>query len=241
MRLRRADVPARPRRRRGCTRRRCARSCRSRASRRRSAAASCPRLAGCGRRFSLEAGRARRGRDARADDALAASTALIRWALIDLALVAEELGCADELATLRRPSGARHEVGRSGERAPSAATSLRRPRSSTRSATLELEAIARLRARAQLVAEGRRAEADEQLQRALAFYRSVGATRYVRQARGAPRRRRQRFPRSACSRSIASKSDLKLPIPKPREPWRSITSKKSVGRSWTIFVKSWSR
>ena len=48
----------------------------------------------------------------------------------------------------------------------------------------------------------------------------------------------QRFPRSACSRSIASKSDLKLPIPKPREPWRSITSKKSVGRSWTIFVKS---
>ena len=54
-------------------------------------------------------------------------------------------------------------------------------------------------------------------------------------------RRPQRFPRSACSRSIASKSALKFPIPKPREPWRSMTSKKSVGRSWTIFVKSWSR
>ena len=50
-----------------------------------------------------------------------------------------------------------------------------------------------------------------------------------------------RLPRRACSRSIASKSALKFPIPKPREPWRSMTSKKSVGRSWTIFVKSWSR
>ena len=31
------------------------------------------------------------------------------------------------------------------------------------------------------MAQGRRAEADEQLQQALAFYRSVGATRYVRE------------------------------------------------------------
>jgi tetratricopeptide (TPR) repeat protein len=43
------------------------------------------------------------------------------------------------------------------------------------------EAFFRLRAAEQLVDEGRRAEADEQLQRALAFYRSVGATRYVRE------------------------------------------------------------
>jgi hypothetical protein len=43
------------------------------------------------------------------------------------------------------------------------------------------EAFLRLRAAEQLVAEGRRAEADEQLRRALAFYRSVGATRYVRE------------------------------------------------------------
>jgi hypothetical protein len=43
------------------------------------------------------------------------------------------------------------------------------------------EAFFRLRAAEQFVEEGRRAEADEQLRRALAFYRSVGATRYVRE------------------------------------------------------------
>ena len=43
------------------------------------------------------------------------------------------------------------------------------------------DAFYRLRAAEQLVAEGRRAEADEQLRPALAFYRSVGATRYVRE------------------------------------------------------------
>jgi len=42
------------------------------------------------------------------------------------------------------------------------------------------EADARLRAAAALVESGRRAEADAQLGAALAFYRSVGATRYVR-------------------------------------------------------------
>jgi thioredoxin-like negative regulator of GroEL len=43
------------------------------------------------------------------------------------------------------------------------------------------EPEARLRAAEELMAEGRRAEADEQLQHALEFYRSVGATRYVRE------------------------------------------------------------
>jgi class 3 adenylate cyclase/tetratricopeptide (TPR) repeat protein len=43
------------------------------------------------------------------------------------------------------------------------------------------EAFFRLRAAEQLVGEGKRAEADEQLRPALAFYRSVGATRYVRE------------------------------------------------------------
>ncbi len=43
------------------------------------------------------------------------------------------------------------------------------------------EAFYGLRSAEQLVAEGRRAEADEQLRPALAFYRSVGATRYVRE------------------------------------------------------------
>jgi class 3 adenylate cyclase/tetratricopeptide (TPR) repeat protein len=43
------------------------------------------------------------------------------------------------------------------------------------------EAFTRLRLAEQLAQQGRRAEADEQLQRALAFYRSVGATRYIRE------------------------------------------------------------
>jgi class 3 adenylate cyclase len=43
------------------------------------------------------------------------------------------------------------------------------------------EAYARLRAARQLVEEGRRAEADVELQRSLAFWREMGATRYVRE------------------------------------------------------------
>jgi tetratricopeptide (TPR) repeat protein len=43
------------------------------------------------------------------------------------------------------------------------------------------EAHTRLRAAAQLVEAGRRAEADDQLQKALGFWRSVGAKRYVRE------------------------------------------------------------
>jgi hypothetical protein len=44
------------------------------------------------------------------------------------------------------------------------------------------EAAVRLFAAQELVAAGRRAEADIQLQRALAFYRAVGAARIVREA-----------------------------------------------------------
>ena len=46
---------------------------------------------------------------------------------------------------------------------------------------LSAAAFYHLRAAQQLVAEGRRAEADEQLRPALAFYRGVGAARYVRE------------------------------------------------------------
>ena len=46
------------------------------------------------------------------------------------------------------------------------------------------EAFARLRAAEALVEAGRRAEADAQLQQALAFYRSVGASGYIREAEG---------------------------------------------------------
>ena len=43
------------------------------------------------------------------------------------------------------------------------------------------EAYARLKAADKLLAEGRRTEADAQLERALFLYRSVGATHYVRE------------------------------------------------------------
>jgi class 3 adenylate cyclase/tetratricopeptide (TPR) repeat protein len=46
----------------------------------------------------------------------------------------------------------------------------------------EWAAHARLRAAQDLFAEGRQNEADEQFQKALAFYRRVGATRYIREA-----------------------------------------------------------
>jgi class 3 adenylate cyclase/tetratricopeptide (TPR) repeat protein len=46
---------------------------------------------------------------------------------------------------------------------------------------LPLSAEARLRAATSLVDAGRRPEADEQLRQALAFFRSVGATRYIRE------------------------------------------------------------
>src|SRR5207244_2555962 len=46
----------------------------------------------------------------------------------------------------------------------------------------EEEAMARLHAAEQLAASGHATEADAQLQRALAFYRAVGATRVVREA-----------------------------------------------------------
>ncbi len=63
-------------------------------------------------------------------------------------------------------------------------------------------------------------------------------------ARDLPQRvvvRHQRFPRSACSRSMLSKSALKLPAPKLLAPFRWMISKKSVGRSCTGLVKIWSR
>ena len=44
------------------------------------------------------------------------------------------------------------------------------------------EAYARLRLAAKLLGEGSRAEGNAELQHALAFYRSVGATRYIREA-----------------------------------------------------------
>jgi DNA-binding SARP family transcriptional activator len=59
------------------------------------------------------------------------------------------------------------------------------------------EAYARLRAGEALVAAGRRADADEQLDRALAFFRRVGASAYIREAEPLSSARSRRMPRTA--------------------------------------------
>nr|MBA3401468.1 hypothetical protein [Actinomycetota bacterium] len=102
------------------------------------------------------------------------------WTLIDLGWVAGDVHCAEELAEALE----RHRL-------PTKWTDAARAllRDDFRAAAdvfydigeLHDEALARLRAAAQLVADGRRAEADEQLQRSLVFWRSVGATRYIRE------------------------------------------------------------
>jgi hypothetical protein len=104
----------------------------------------------------------------------------MQFAVINLphfAAAARDLGLSDELLSAvaeRRSTPWTEEVRAyaSGDYA-GAAEILRQTGSKPE------EAEARLRAAEQLVAEGRRAEADEQLQKALGFYRSVGATAYV--------------------------------------------------------------
>lgn len=104
----------------------------------------------------------------------------VGWMLVDLAFVAEELACAEELETLL-------------DRAPPT-----RWRDAAQAVLqhdfvagvdvlqligdVELEALARLRAAEQLIAAGQIAEAHEQLRPALAFWREVSAKRYVRLA-----------------------------------------------------------
>ena len=142
-----------------------------------------PWLAGCACLF-VEAGNTEEARQL-ADELLDEGGVMSRWglaelALVDLALIAEELGRVDDLATVLERS--------SRTKWTEAAGALVRG-DAVQAADLlheigdaELESMARLCAARRLVAEGRRAEADEQLQRSLAFWRSVGATRYVRQA-----------------------------------------------------------
>jgi hypothetical protein len=139
-----------------------------------------PWLRGCAC-LLVEAGHAEEARQLAEEVLSPGRIALVDLALVDLALVADELGWVDQLATaLERGTQTKwtqaasaivqgdvvlgaellHEIG-----------------------DAELESTARMRAARRLVAEGRRAEADEQLQRSLEFYRSVGATRHIRQAK----------------------------------------------------------
>ncbi len=101
------------------------------------------------------------------------------WATVDLTFVAETLGCSDELAERvdRDPPTKWTEAARAVLRGDF----LKGADVLHAIGNAELESLARLRAAEQLVADGRRADADEQLQRSLAFWRSVDATRYIRQ------------------------------------------------------------
>jgi tetratricopeptide (TPR) repeat protein len=128
-------------------------------------------------RLHVEVGRLEEAKEL-AREALAEAPA--SWGFNDLAWVAAELGCVTVL----------HER---LERVPmqskwvDATRALLSRDFATAAAVyddmgvLDREALARLRAAEQLVADGRRAEADEQLRKSLAFWRSVGATRYLRQ------------------------------------------------------------
>jgi hypothetical protein len=91
------------------------------------------------------------------------------------------------------------------------------------------EADARLRAAEKLLSDGCPTEADEQLQRALTFYRSVGATRYVREAEG--------LLTSATAHDLAEKAAVgsMAPIP-PRSPACRSPGAKSTRQSGTRVV-----
>jgi predicted ATPase/class 3 adenylate cyclase len=100
------------------------------------------------------------------------------WMVIGAAWVADEVGLADALKRFVENVASRHSDAADildGNFEDLAELSDREGRKTT-------AARAHLRAAAQLVAEGRRAEADVHLNKALAFYRSVGAKRYVREA-----------------------------------------------------------
>jgi tetratricopeptide (TPR) repeat protein len=128
-------------------------------------------------RLLLDAGRREEARNV-AREAL--EPVSMQWALVDLALVADELGYVDELAELLENVAQTRWIA-------VMQASLRNDFAEAADTlgeigAADLEAVARLRASERLVADGRRAEAGEQLQVALAFWRSVGATRYIRQA-----------------------------------------------------------
>ena len=91
----------------------------------------------------------------------------------------------------------------------------------------ELESLAQLRAAEQLVAEGRRAEADEQLQRSLAFWRSV-QRRYIRQAEAPWPRRPRRRRRAPSGRALLEPRARH--VPRTRSP--------TAARSRTVRVTS---
>jgi predicted ATPase/class 3 adenylate cyclase len=135
-----------------------------------------PALAGAAQLY-VEAGRIDEAREL-ALEALAVAPA--SWDLVDLAWIAAELDCAAEL-------GERLERSQLPTKWAEASRALLQDDFVAAAeifheiGDLVYEALARLRAAEQLVAEGRRAAADDQLRRSLMFWRSVDATRYIRE------------------------------------------------------------
>ena len=139
-----------------------------------------PWLAGCAC-LLVEAGRTRGSTAARSRSCSTRSERSSRWGLSSISPSSRR---SSDVSTSSRPCSS---AARTTKWTEAAGASLRGD--VVQAADLlheigdaELESLARLRAARRLVAEGRRAEADEQLQRSLAFWRSVGATRYIRQA-----------------------------------------------------------
>jgi class 3 adenylate cyclase/tetratricopeptide (TPR) repeat protein len=109
--------------------------------------------------------------------ATAAGTGLVSW-LRDIALYADRLGVKDELVAVVRDASARIPGIEVVEELLAGAY-VEAAERLAREGYRVFEADVRLRAAEKLVSEGRRGEADVQLQQALAFWRSVGATRYI--------------------------------------------------------------
>ncbi len=95
-----------------------------------------------------------------------------------LALAADELGIRDRLRPILERLPERSWV--EAAQAALAGDFVRAAEISAASGAPAEEAELRLRAAEALVQAGRRADAEVELQKALAFYRSVGAKRYVR-------------------------------------------------------------
>jgi thioredoxin-like negative regulator of GroEL len=102
-------------------------------------------------------------------------------ALVQLAAVAERLGRADDIRQVARRLEEWTKWGRAARDALDGDFG-RSAQLLEQIGSKPEEAYARLRAADALVRNGRRADADTHLQRALGFYRSVGATRFVREA-----------------------------------------------------------
>ncbi len=138
-----------------------------------------PWLAGCAR-LLLEAGGVDEARQLARESLEDEGASALLWDIGDIALVAKDLQCVSELLALLE--GGPMTKWTEAARAATLGDYVRAADVFDETGDAELESLARAYAAEQLVAEGRHAEARTQLERALAFWRSVGATRYIRES-----------------------------------------------------------